>query len=222
MIKRIFAIITVFALLLPVAACSRTDDSSSAKDNENEQQAGEAKPERAAGFASDEALVSEFIACYNSGSISDEFWAAYDEVGFVAYWMSDDGGKITVDEAYEVYKNRDKGMAFIADYYPSFVDHWEEYYGIELTDKAFAEYIEGYEEKEGYTRSIADDVFAKCQESFGGTDAGFDPDELWHSEYGYSTYDVSVHDPDGLIREIGLIFIYRDGGFYWVLLKQTE
>ena len=97
------------------------------------------------GFSSEQELIAEFIACCNSGEVSDRFLNAFDSDAFLAYWMCDDSFAPDFAEAYCVYADRSKGAAYIMAHDPAFSDAWAKNVEDPMTDETLQAYFVPYQ-----------------------------------------------------------------------------
>ena len=181
----------------------------------------QAKESEAEGFLSEEELLKAYIDCLNGDLSFDEFYKGFDEIGHMAYWIQEERGQITVPEAYDVLLYADQGVDYIKEAFPDFARKWEEHTGSELTDESWEYFLMNY----SIDREIGYEQFSsfmqRLSEQFGPFDTTIRPEEIWHSDYGYSDYGVSVEDPEDYIQSIGIIYMEKDGRYYWIMLHQT-
>ena len=228
---RWLALLLALCLALTLAGCGEAASEASGRAERGEETVPEEpeQPEQSeqaqspqAGFATEEELIQELLSCLASGEVSDAFWSAYDATGSRAYLISNDGGPITVGEAYDVLENSDRDAEFIRRHFPDFAEHWREDTGEELTDEALAQLLEEYAQLQAPTREEVEELIRNYHERFftDGEVPAYDEENLWSSDYGYSEYDIPVSNPQGGVYALTLYYIYRDDTFRWIMLNQ--
>ena len=145
---------------------------------------------------------------------------------FAGAW-SDNIAEEMTNEALRLYFVRYQAM-LLASYCPSLTDRirreWNENAAAQEMDeeeylvtrcRALEELL--FPEREQLNES----TFAKWKSAFGGTDVQFRAENSWRSDYGYMRYTVDVEDPEHGIQSISVVYLYRDGSYYWCMLHMT-
>jgi len=173
------------------------------------------------GYSSEMELLQAYTDCLNGNLSFEEFFKGFDVKGYLAYWIQEERGEITVPEAYDVLDAVENGATDIGTAFPEFARKWEERTGSAFTYEALMEFVHEFVLEEDMAYQEFSSFINELSAKFGPFDPNVQTDESWHSNYGYSDYSISVDDPDEYIQSIGIIYMERNGRYYWIMLHQT-
>lgn len=166
-------------------------------DDKNDKNANDnSKKKGYAGYDSEEELILAYIDCFNGDLSTEEFMESFDEVGFTAYWM-------TEEEDVGLYEAYNKVLAD---------DTLMEQYGAELKERYFSpkQLRNDFDEMRDRLGVFERKVYQENMSI---------PDDPELSEY---VYHIPVTDSKGGIWQAWLRYMEVDGKYVWIMCGYTE
>lgn len=218
--KKKIVILMLLALLLSLTGCGESLNPLEPFKNVEEavQNNSTSEIEATSGYSEETELIKAYLKCFNEGKLSDEFYAAYDYVGLLAYWISDNTSDISFHEAYLAISDLESGAEYISEHHPDFVRKYNENYDDPFGTELVSQWLQNAEK----TRNEYDNYLKELSDNYAPIEEVIDEAEIWHSDNGYSTYDVLVvySREEGSVS-VGLRYIAIDGEFRWIMINET-